>query len=168
MRRLLPLSLISLILLFSFQEARGVELKVGGPAPYFTAVDDQGKNISLGDFQGKTVILYFYPKDDTPGCTVEAKGFRDYFGDFQKREVVILGVSYDSQVSHRRFKERYRLPYYLIVDKDKKIAESYGVGGEFFANRETFLIDPEGKILKIYRNVNPSGHAEEILQGLGN
>jgi len=142
------------------------DLKVGEVAPPFTAMSDQGKEVSLQDFLGKTVILYFYPKDETPGCTIEAKGFKDLYPEFQKRGIVILGISYDNLESHRQFKADYQIPYLLLVDKDKKISEAYGAQGNFFANRETFVIDPQGNIRRIYRNVNPAGHAERILKDM--
>lgn len=151
--------------LFS-QPAWAKDLKVGDSAPVFTTEDDQGRQVSLKGFLGKTVILYFYPKDDTPGCTIEAKGFRDFYAEFQKQDVVILGISYDDKGSHVDFKKKYEIPYTLLVDEDHSIAEAYGAKGSFFAARQTFVIDPQGSIRFIYRNVNPSGHAEEILKNL--
>jgi len=142
------------------------DIKIGGLAPNFNAIDDSGKGISLSDFRGKTVILYFYPKDDTPGCIIEAKEFSENSGNFQKLDAVVIGVSYDDLDSHRRFKQKYQIPFHLIVDSDKKISQAYGTDGVFFASRQTFVINPEGKVQKIYYNVNPSGHASKILKDL--
>ena len=141
------------------------ELKVGDRAPEFSTTDDAGKPVSLKDYRGKTVILYFYPKDDTPGCTKEAESFRDHLHDFEGKNAVILGVSFDTQSSHQQFKEKYRLPFRLLVDADKKIATAYGSVGTLFASRDTFVIDGRGKILKIYRGVNPASHVEELMKG---
>jgi len=154
------------ILALLSQPAWARDLKVGDAAPGFSTVDDGGRPVSLQDFLGKTVILYFYPKDDTPGCTIEAKGFRELYAEFQKKDVVILGISYDDKDSHGKFKKKYEIPYALLVDEDRSIAEAYGAKGSFFAARQTFVIDPHGNIRFIYRNVNPSGHAEEILKNL--
>lgn len=157
------LYLLTILLCFSPGVLTAGEIKVGDVAPAFTTIDDQGRTISLKDFLGKTVILYFYPKDDTPGCTIEAKSFRDTFDRLQKKNVVVIGVSYDDQASHQAFKATYNLPFILAVDQDKAISKAYGVDGLFFADRTTFVIDPAGKIKFIYPNVNPSNHAEEIL-----
>jgi len=153
------------LLIFAF-EAQGAELKVGQMAPNFKAKESSGKEISLSDFSGKTVVLYFYPKDGTPGCTLEAKGFRELFPEFQKKNTVIIGVSYDGLASHQDFKKTYKIPYYLLVDEDQQIAGAYGTQGRFFAVRQTFIIGPDGRIKNIYRNVDPSGHAKEILEDL--
>lgn len=136
---------------------------VGKQAPEFTARTDSGKVISLKDLRGKWVVLYFYPKDDTPGCTIEAKSFRDLFPQFQKKGVVILGVSYDNQSSHQAFKKQYEIPYPLLVDRDRSISEAYDVAGPYFADRTTYVIDPDGVLAKIFSNVNPSHHAEEVM-----
>ncbi|MBI2500039.1 MAG: peroxiredoxin [Deltaproteobacteria bacterium] len=139
------------------------ELQVGDLAPDFSTIDDTGHPVSLKEFRGKTVILYFYPKDDTPGCTIEAKKFRDYSKEFESKNAVILGVSFDDQASHEKFKEKHELPFRLLVDADKKIAKAYGSGGLLFPSRHTFVIDGKGRIKKIYRKVSPAEHAEEIL-----
>ncbi|MDL1870957.1 peroxiredoxin [Deltaproteobacteria bacterium PRO3] len=136
--------------------ATAAELKVGAPAPDFSTVDEQGRPVSLKDFRGKAVVLYFYPKDDTPGCTVQAQSFRDHYGEFQNLETVVLGVSFDSQESHKKFKDKHGLPFPLLVDADRKIAQAYGVKGTFFASRDVIVIDADGKIAKILRSVNPS------------
>ncbi|OGQ04702.1 MAG: hypothetical protein A2W61_03890 [Deltaproteobacteria bacterium RIFCSPLOWO2_01_44_7] len=146
------------------QNAWAEDLKVGNPAPDFSTTDDLGKPVSLKDYKGKTVILYFYPKDDTPGCTKEAESFRDHIRAFEGKNAVILGVSFDTQSSHQKFKEKYRLPFRLLIDPDKKIAKAYESSGLFFASRNTFVIGGDGRILKIYRGVNPSSHVKELIK----
>lgn len=146
------------------QNAWAEELKVGDLAPDFSTTDDLGLPVSLKSYRGKKVILYFYPKDDTPGCTKEAESFRDYTRLFEGKNTVILGVSFDTQSSHQKFKEKYHLPFRLLIDPDKKIAKAYGSSGMFFASRDTFVIDGDGKILKIYRGINPSSHVEELIK----
>ena len=164
----IPRSFLSLLFLIVFAGSlQASEPKVGRPAPDFTAVADTGQEVSLKDFRGKRVVLYFYPKDDTPGCTIEAKSFRDLFQKFQKNNTVILGVSYDDLKSHQAFKKDYQLPYLLLVDKDRNLSKTYGVAGPFFASRTTFIIGPDGVLEKIYNNVNPSLHAEEVLKDFG-
>jgi thioredoxin-dependent peroxiredoxin len=151
-----------------------LKLKVGDPAPKFSAATSGGGKISLADFKGQNVILYFYPKDDTPGCTKEACAFRDYFADFKKKGAVVLGVSPDSVKSHDKFVGKFKLPFTLLSDEDKKIVEAYGVWGEkTFMGRKylgvyrvTFLIGPDGKIKKIWPAVKPEEHAEEVLAAL--
>src|SRR5438105_2497681 len=136
-------------------------LKEGDPAPGFTANTSGGGKISLADFKGKNVILYFYPKDDTPGCTKEACAFRDGFAEFKKRGAVIFGVSTDSVKSHDKFIEKFKLPFALLADEDKKIVEAYGVWGEksfmgrnyLGTHRVTFLIGGDGRIKKIWPQV---------------
>ncbi|MFO1464248.1 MAG: peroxiredoxin [bacterium] len=140
---------------FACFAAQAAELKVGAPAPDFTAVDDQGKTVSLKDFRGKAVVLYFYPKDGTPGCTVQAQSFRDHYSEFQNLDTVVLGVNYDSRASHQAFKEKNQLPFPLLVDADKKISQAFGVQGNFFPSRDVIMIDANGKIMKILRSVNP-------------
>jgi len=156
---------LTMALFLCCQNARAQDLKVGDPAPEFSTTDDVGMPAALKDYRGKTVILYFYPKDDTPGCTKEAENFRDHMKEFEGKNAVILGVSFDSQAAHQKFKEKYQIPFRLLVDPDKKIAKAYGSSGMFFASRDTFVIDGQGKILKIYRGVNPGSHAEELLRG---
>ena len=156
--------------------AKDAQLKLneGNTAPEFTAATNGGGTVSLSDFKGKNVILYFYPKDDTPGCTKEACAFRDGFSDFQSRGAVILGVSPDSGKSHDKFVEKYKLPFTLLADEDKKIVEAYGVWGEkTFMGRKymgvlrvTFLIGPDGRIKKIWPSVKPEEHAAEVLAAL--
>lgn len=156
--------------------AKEIELKLkeGDLAPKFTAATSGGGKISLADFKGQNVILYFYPKDDTPGCTKEACAFRDHFAAFKKKGAVVLGVSPDPVKSHDKFVTKFKLPFTLLSDEDKKIVESYGVWGEkaFMGRRYlgvyrvTFLIGPDGRIRKIWPSVKPEEHAEEVLAAL--
>ena len=151
-----------------------LKLKAGDVAPKFTVTTSGGGKISLADYKGKNVILYFYPKDDTPGCTKEACAFRDHFAEFKQKGAVVLGVSPDSVKSHDKFVEKFKLPFTLLSDEDKKIVEAYGVWGEkTFMGRKylgvyrvTFLIGPDGKIKKIWPSVKPEDHAEEVLAAL--
>ena len=151
-----------------------IKLKEGDVAPNFSAPTNGGGTISLAELKGKNVILYFYPKDDTSGCTKEACAFRDGFAEFKKRGAVILGVSPDSVKSHDKFVKKFTLPFTLISDEDKKIVEAYGVWGmKIFwgrkylgTHRVTFLIGPDGRIKKIWPDVKPEEHAEEVLAAL--
>jgi len=150
------------------------EFVVGAKAPSFSAPDQSGKTVSLSDFKGKTVVLYFYPKDDTPGCTVEACSFRDEYTAFKKKGAVVLGVSPDSTKKHTKFIEKYSLPFPLLADEDHKICEAYGVwveksmyGKKYMGvERSTFVIGPDGKLKAIYRKVKPAEHTAEVLTGL--
>jgi len=163
MRKILYLLLFCLI---GFSApALAAEVQPGNLAPDFSTKDDQGKTISLHDYRGKAVVLYFYPKDDTPGCTTEAIDFRDHVGEFAKLDTFVLGISFDSQESHRRFKEKYKLPFPLLVDADHKISEAYGVKGNFFASRDVIMIDGKGKILKVLRSVDPAKVVGILLEG---
>jgi peroxiredoxin Q/BCP len=141
-------------------------LSVGSTAPAFSTIDDQGNSVSLADFQGKIVVLYFYPKDDTPGCTKQAQSFRDNFAEYQDQEMVVLGVSRDDQASHQKFKEKYGLPFKLLVDSDGTITQAYDVDGGGYAKRVTYIIDGEGKISQVDSNVNTSTHAQDILAAI--
>ena len=146
-------------------------LKVGDTAPDFTALDDSGRRVRLKDFRGRQVVLYFYPKDDTPGCTQEACDFRDRQAAFAARGAVVLGVSVDPVASHAKFKAKYRLPFPLLSDEDHRIVDAYGVwkeksmyGRKFMGTeRTTFLIDEKGKIAAIHQKVKVNGHAEALL-----
>jgi peroxiredoxin Q/BCP len=147
------------------------KLKEGDKAPDFAVPDATGKTVRLKDLRGKKVVLYFYPKDDTPGCTKEACSFRDSFAKFKKRGIEVLGVSLDSEKSHQKFATKYDLPFGLLADTERAISESYGTYGEkkFMGrtymgnNRMTFLIDEKGNIKKIFSKVKPEDHAEEVL-----
>ena len=145
-----------------------MSIQEGQIAPEFSATDEQGRTINLTDFRGKkNVVLYFYPKDDTPGCTIEACNFRDDYSKFQAADAQILGVSFDDAASHQAFKTKFKLPFPLLVDSEKKIAEAYEVQGDKYPNRDTIVIDKEGKISKIIRKVDPGRHAGEVLTLLG-
>ena len=149
-------------------------LKPGDPAPDFSVPTQSSQTVSLSDFRGKKVILYFYPKDDTPGCTKEACAFKDHFSGFSKKNAVILGVSPDSPKSHAKFAQKFQLPFTLLADEEKKIATAYGVWGEkvfmgrkyMGVHRTTFLIGQDGTIEKIWPGVKPEEHAAEVLASL--
>ncbi len=149
-------------------------LKINSKALDFSLSDQNNKLHSLSDYKGKWVLLYFYPKDDTPGCVKEACGIRDAFPKFGKLKCAVLGVSIDPIKSHEKFAKKYKLPFTLLADEKKKVVELYGVwqkkkfmGREYMGTaRTSYLINPEGKIAKIYENVNPEGHAEEVLKDL--
>ncbi len=146
----------------------------GSAAPAFSVPDETGKIRSLSDYRGSKVILYFYPKDDTPGCTTEACNFRDDYSAYSSANVIILGVSPDSIESHKKFKEKYQLPFPLLADDQHSICDAYGVWGmkTFMGKdsmgvlRTTFIIDEEGMILQVFENVKPSQHSVEILASL--
>ncbi len=142
-------------------------LSVGTTAPAFTTTDDQGNSVSLSDFSGKTVVMYFYPKDDTPGCTKQAQSFRDSFAEYQNKDMVVLGVSRDDQASHQKFKEKYDLPFTLLVDSDGTITQAYDVDGGGYAKRVTYIIDGNGTISQVDSNVNTSSHATDVLASIG-
>jgi peroxiredoxin Q/BCP len=151
-----------------------LKLKAGDQAPEFSAATQGGGKVSLADFKGQNVVLYFYPRDDTPGCTKEACAFRDRFAEFQKRGAAVLGVSTDPVKSHDKFVAKHRLPFTLLADEDKKIVQAYGAWGEkSFLGRKyqgtyrvTFLIGPDGRIRKIWPKVKPDEHAAEVLAEL--
>ncbi len=147
-------------------------LKEGDQAPDFTTQDADGKTVNLSDFRGQKVMLYFYPKDDTPGCTKQACSIRDSYDEFTERGIKVLGVSLDDQASHQAFREKYNLPFTLLADTDRTVSEAYGTygrqdfgGGQVFMTnaRKTFLIDEEGRIKKIMDKVNAAEHADEAL-----
>ena len=156
--------------------ANSIELKLkeGDPAPEFSVATNDGTKVALSDYRGKNVILYFYPKDDTPGCTKEACAFRDDFAAFKKKGAVILGVSTDPVKSHAKFVEKFKLPFTLLADEEKKIVEAYGVWGQksfmgrkyMGTHRVTFLIGPDGNIKKIWPAVKPEEHPKEVLAAL--
>ncbi|BAZ11267.1 alkyl hydroperoxide reductase/ thiol specific antioxidant/ Mal allergen [Calothrix sp. NIES-4071] len=142
-------------------------LTVGTDAPEFTAKDTNGNTVSLSDFKGKTVVLYFYPKDDTPGCTKQACSFRDAQADYQNKDVVILGVSADDESSHQAFTQKYNLNFPLLADTDHSLISAYDVDGGGYAKRVTYVIDGNGKITHVDSSVNTSTHASDVLQALG-
>jgi peroxiredoxin Q/BCP len=147
-------------------------IKEGTNAPAFKTTDANGDTVSLKDLKGQKVVLYFYPKDDTPGCTKEACAFRDAWGKYKKQGITVLGVSPDSEASHKKFENKYKLPFTLLADKDHVIADAYGVWGEkkfmgrtyMGVRRTTFLIDEKGKIKKVFEKVKPEDHASEVLE----
>jgi peroxiredoxin Q/BCP len=147
-------------------------LKEGSTAPAFTTTDAEGNTVKLKDLRGNKVVLYFYPKDDTPGCTKEACSFRDAFAEFKKLGIRILGVSPDKESAHKKFTKKYKLPFTLLADTDRSIAEAYDTWGEkkFMGRtymgvlRTTFLIDEKGRIKKIFEKVKPDEHAREVLE----
>jgi peroxiredoxin Q/BCP len=146
----------------------------GKTAPDFELTSDNGDRVKLSDFRGKPVVLYFYPKDDTPGCTAQARGIRDVYTEFQQRGAVVLGVSPDDEGSHVKFRDKYGLPFTLLADPDHEVAEEYGVWVEKNAygqkkmgiERSTFLIDSEGKVAKVMRRVKPDTHVDDVLAAL--
>jgi peroxiredoxin Q/BCP len=141
----------------------------GAPAPDFELQSDEGETVTLAALRGKPVVLYFYPKDDTPGCTRQACGIRDAWGEFQRAGAEVFGISADDQASHDRFKTKYELPFTLLADPEHKLAEPYGVGqeGKSSYERSTFVIDANGDVARIMRRVNPDRHADEVLAALG-
>ena len=150
-------------------------LTEGDPAPDFTLTSDSGDPVRLSDFRGKPVVLYFYPKDDTPGCTTQACGIRDAFGEFERAGAVVLGISPDGERSHVKFKDKYELPFTLLADTEHSVAEQYGVWGEkSFAGRKymgvsrsTFVIGADGNVKSVMHGVKPASHADDVLAVLG-
>ncbi len=146
----------------------------GHEAPDFELTSDAGEQVRLSQFRGKPVVLYFYPRDDTPGCTAQACGIRDSYEDFEQRGAVVLGVSPDEESSHVKFKQKYGLPFTLLADPDHDVAEKYGVWGErkymgktyMGVERSTFLIDEDGRVAKVMRRVKPDTHASQVLEAL--
>lgn len=151
------------------------QLNIGDIAPDFELISDSGERIRLSDFRGRRVILYFYPQDDTPGCTTQACGFRDAYPRIEERNAVVLGISPDSVASHRKFKTKYNLPFPLLVDEDHKVAEAYGVWGlkQSFGKtyygviRSHFIIDEEGRLADVQVKVNPDDSVARALQAIG-
>ncbi|HZQ82303.1 MAG TPA: thioredoxin-dependent thiol peroxidase [Gaiellaceae bacterium] len=143
----------------------------GKPAPDFELASDSGDTVKLSDLRGKQVVLYFYPKDDTPGCTTQACGIRDVYGEFERAGAVVLGVSPDSEASHAQFKEKYGLPFTLLADEGHEVADDYGVWGEkkymgrtyMGVERSTFVIAEDGTLKRALRNVKPDTHADQVL-----
>jgi peroxiredoxin Q/BCP len=150
------------------------DLSVGDKAPAFSAKDQDGRSVKLSDFKGRKVVLYFYPKDDTTGCTAEACAFRDRLPEFERLGVAVLGVSPDSEASHRKFADKYSLPFTLLADPERKIVEAYAAWGEkklygrsyMGTLRKTYLIDEKGRVAAVYPKVSPKTHADELLAAL--
>jgi peroxiredoxin Q/BCP len=149
-------------------------IEEGKPAPDFTLQSDAGDSVTLSDLRGKAVVLYFYPKDDTPGCTTQACGIRDAYAQFEQAGAVVLGVSPDSEASHVKFRAKYDLPFTLLADPDHVVADLYGVWGEkkymgrtyFGVSRSTFVIAEDGTVKRAFHNVKPATHADDVLATL--
>ncbi len=149
-------------------------IQEGQKAPDFTLKDENGNDVSLSHFRGKKVVVYFYPKDDTPGCTKEACGFRDVYDRILEKGAVVVGISGDTEASHQEFKDKYDLPFYLLADPEKHVVQAYGAWGEKKRYgktyegiiRSTFIVDEEGTVAKAYPKVKPDQHAQEVLDSL--
>jgi len=149
-------------------------IEEGRPAPDFELKSDSGETVKLSSLRGKPVVLYFYPKDDTPGCTAQACGIRDAYGEFERAGAVVLGVSPDDEASHVKFKNKYELPFTLLADSDHGVADRYGVWGEkrykdrtyMGVRRSTFVIDADGTVKKVMHDVKPATHADDVLAAL--
>lgn len=152
-----------------------LSVEEGSPAPDFELASDSGETVRLSELRGTPVVLYFYPKDDTPGCTAQACGIRDAWGEFERAGAVVLGVSPDDEASHVKFKEKYELPFQLLADTEHAVAEDYGVwveknyaGNTYMGvERSTFVIDADGNVAKAMRKVKPDTHADDVLAALG-
>jgi thioredoxin-dependent peroxiredoxin len=173
MNLLVLIAIIGLIALIIFlvTPKDSSHLQVGSKAPDFKLPDENGNRRSLSEFRGHKVVLYFYPKDNTPGCTKQACGLRDNYAAFQKNNIVILGVSYDSPSSHRLFKEKYALPFILLSDENKVLAKKYGayasILNALYPERKTFLIDEQGRIVHIFDTVDLASHSSDVLKAFG-
>jgi peroxiredoxin Q/BCP len=149
-------------------------IREGAPAPDFTLMSESGSEVTLSELRGRPVVLYFYPKDDTPGCTTQACGIRDAYGEFEQAGAVVLGVSPDKVGKHVKFKEKYDLPFTLLADPEHEVAELYGVWGEkkymgrsyMGVSRTTFLVAPDGTVAKVMHDVKPESHADDVLAAL--
>ena len=149
-------------------------IEEGTPAPDFTLTSDEGESITLSELRGRPVVLYFYPKDDTPGCTTQACGIRDAYGEFERAGAVVLGVSPDDEASHVKFRDKYDLPFPLLADAGHKVADLYGVWGEkkyagrsyMGVFRSTFVIAEDGTVKRVMHNVKPDTHADDVLEVL--
>ena len=150
-----------------WRNTKPMPLAVGSEAPNFTVQDTKGNTVSLSSFAGKTVVLYFYPKDDTPGCTKQACSFRDNIADYQGKDIVVLGVSADDQTSHQQFTEKYNLNFPLLADTKQEMIKAYDVDGGGYAKRVTYVIDGNGKIIHVDSSVNTSTHASDVLKAIG-
>ncbi|PHS70209.1 MAG: peroxiredoxin [Methylophaga sp.] len=162
--------LLTVVMLSMFNIAKAGQLKVGDVAPEFNLYDQNGKTHSIKDYNGQWLVLYFYPKDDTPGCIKEACAFRDEFRVITEQNTQVMGVSIDSQQSHAEFAEKYHLPFPLLADTGGEVAKSYqalfSIGPFKFAKRHSFIIGPKGMVRKIYRRVNASLHSKQIIEDI--
>ncbi len=170
MKILILISFAIAFYLFRLNVMAAPILKIGDDAPIFTLPDSQGNQVSLNDYKGKWAVLYFYPKDDTPGCTKEACQFRDDFKTLEALGAKVIGISIDDSFSHKKFAEKYNLPFPLLSDASGDVADRYGALNNFLviklAKRYTYLINPKGKIAKIYLSVDTSKHSQEIIEDL--
>lgn len=149
-------------------------IEEGTSAPDFSLKTDSGETVTLSELRGKPVVLFFYPKDDTPGCTTQACGIRDAYKEFEDAGAVVLGVSPDDEASHAKFKQKYDLPFTLLADSGHEVADTYGVWGEksmygktyMGVDRSTFVIGPDGNVAKVFRKVKPDEHADQVLEAL--
>ena len=159
-----------LVLMVTLFGARADEPGIGAQAPEFRLTDQYGKPHSLADYRGRWLVLYFYPKDDTPGCTTEACAFRDDIRRLRQMHVALLGISLDSVASHRKFAEKYGLPFPLLADTGGEVSKAYGalwsLGPIRFARRHSFIIDPQGRVARVYRSVEAGQHSEEVIRDL--
>ncbi len=170
-RILLPLLALSVMSAFALSAAAFVDPpEVGKPAPSFSLTNQEGKQVSLSDYKGKWVVLYFYPKDFTSGCTIEAKNFQRDIASYEKANAVILGVSVDDAASHKSFCEKEGLNFKLLADTEHKVSDAYGsmmeYQGKQYSARNTFIIDPKGNVAKVFLKVKPMAHSEEVLAAL--
>ena len=164
MRKIFKLLGLSICILSYFPTISKAELKIGETAPTFKASDHDGKTVDLVNLKGKWIVLYFYPKDDTPGCTIEAKQFTELYEEFLKNEALVYGISTDTKESHCDFRDKYKLKVPLIPDEEHNVMSLYEVNvSDGYASRDTIIIDPSGDIAKIFRKVNPAGHAKDVL-----
>ncbi len=152
--------------LFIKAQNESIPLEIGQKAPGFTLVSDDNKSISLEEFKGQPVVIYFFPKSDTPGWTKQACGFRDIYNDYKEKNIVVIGISYDSPKSLLYFKQKYALPFYLLSDSEKIVAKLYGANGLLVPKRITYLIGPDGLIQKVYNKINLNTHAKEIFDDI--
>lgn len=161
---------LTILLVMLFSSSTHAEIKQGAPAPVFELVDQYNKTHTLSDYRGKWVVLYFYPKDDTPGCTTEACNFRDDIFKLRGLNAEVIGISVDNTESHAKFAEKHGLPFPLLSDGDTKVAKSYGslmsLGPIKIAKRHSFIINPEGNVAKVYRDVKPAEHSDQIIRDL--
>ena len=160
---LLKIIIFTIIMFSCSLRSNEVHLTEGQAAPNFTLQDQEGNEHTLSSYRGKKVVIYFYPKDDTPGCTKEACGIRDAYDGFLDKDIVVFGISYDSAETHQSFIKKYNLPFNLLSDSDKSVSRLYGTEGTFFPMRKTFLIDEKGTVKKIYSKVSVVDHGREIL-----